>query len=137
MLYNNFPKYTHIVLPYLGYQDSYYSVISNKDGSITLNWESDLITAPSESIISNTSLAAFKAYRLKEIREEASKRILAKWPMWMQMNCVSGVYPESVLETYKEDVAAIVQASNTAEDSIDAATTIEQVEGVTVTWPTI
>jgi hypothetical protein len=35
------------------------------------------------------------------------------------------------------DIAAVIAASNTAEDAVAAATTVAEVEAVTATWPVI
>ena len=35
------------------------------------------------------------------------------------------------------DIAAVIAASNAAEDAVAAATTVAQVEAVTATWPVI
>ena len=82
-------------------------------------------------------LSAAKAQKLTEIRAEANTIIEAKWPVWKQNNCNMGVYPATTLVECQSDIASVIQASNTAEDQVDAATTTTEVEAVTPMWPVI
>lgn len=82
-------------------------------------------------------LADVKAEAKLSIREQAYSLIVGKWPIWKQSNAQMGVYPIAVLEECQGDIAAVIQASNAAEDAIDAAATIEAVEAVSASWPVI
>lgn len=79
-------------------------------------------------------LADAQAARLEEIRTEANQRIEDKWPQWMQNNVALGLYQDT---TCADDIAAVIAASNVAEDAIEAATTVAEVEAVSVSWPVI
>lgn len=78
-----------------------------------------------------------RALKLAEIRSEAASIIEAKWPLWKQNNCAMGVYPEAVAATCTDDIAAVIASSNAAEDAVDAATTVAEVEAVTPVWPVL
>jgi hypothetical protein len=82
-------------------------------------------------------LRATKNLRLILLRNEASRLITTKWPLWAQNNCALGVYPDATVAQCTADIAAVIAASNTAEDAIEAATTVAEVEAVTATWPTL
>lgn len=113
-------------------------------GSSGISWDepSDVYTVtfdgqPSRSVTDIELLSGAKVYALASIRAEANALIESKWPLWKQNNCAMGVYPESVSATCADDIAAVVAASNAAEDAVDAATTVAEVEAVTPVWPII
>ena len=82
-------------------------------------------------------LASAKTEQQRIIRQQAASRITAKWPLWAQANCSLGIYPDATVAQCASDIAAVIAASNTAEDAIEAATTVAEVEAVTATWPTL
>lgn len=85
-------------------------------------------------------LAAAPGLRLKKlaaIRAEARVRIEVKWPLWAQNNVALGLYNETVCTQCRADIAAVITASNLAEDAVLAATDTEAMLAVTASWPTI
>lgn len=129
-------KNTATTLVHMGYKplidfDAYF------DGAtITIDWYHAGIQ-PTEADIAAAELPSAKSIALQIIRAQAQDVIVAKWPIWKQINAQSGVYGPDVLQQCTTDIAAVIEASNTAEDAIDAATTPEQAEAVTATWPVI
>lgn len=108
-------------------------VSNNGDGTYTVSFDGQ----PSRQATNEEIIQASKGYRLATIRTEAKTLIESKWPSWRQNNCALGVYPDTVTQECADDIAAVIAASNTAEDAIDAATTVAEVEAVTATWPVI
>lgn len=82
-------------------------------------------------------LLAAKAAAIAANRAEARSRILARWPLEQQSSANMGVYPQAVVDEMRSDIAAVIAAENAAADLIDAATTVAEVEAVTVNWPVI
>lgn len=78
-----------------------------------------------------------KASKKQSINDECAALIFAKWPVGRQLSCNAGMYLPAVVEQRDADVAAMIEASNTATAAVDAALTVEQVEAVTATWPKI
>lgn len=132
------PSNTGVILQHLFPQ-----LVANKDYSVGvvndvvyLNWSS-VEQQPTEQQIIDAELPAIKSYQKEVIRRQANEIITAKWPIWKQNNAQSGIYPAAVLLECNNDIAAVIEASNVAEDSIDSATTVTQAESVTATWPII
>lgn len=105
----------------------------NGDGTYRLDFADGTTRLASASEI----LAAEKINYLKQIRVDAASHITTKWPLWAQNNCALGIYPEATVAQCAADIAAVIAASNAAEDAIGAATTVAEVEAVTATWPTL
>ena len=83
-------------------------------------------------------LAATKANRITEINTECRARLLARFgDPAEQVSRSVGVYGTAEQAALSTGIAATVDASNTASDAVTAATTIEAVEAVAVTWPAI
>lgn len=117
------------------YITSQLNAVSVWQEGATYRWESQagvVADVPAADV-----LAASKTLRLFEIRKEAAAVIEADWPTWKQNNCSLGVYPEATTAQCADDIAAVIAASNTAEDAVDAATTVAEVEAVTPSWPVI
>ncbi len=90
--------------------------------------------------ITERPLADIKASRLSEIRSQARAIIEAKYPQFVRENIADGTYPDpdgSMRARLVADKEAVVVASNTAEDAVDAALTSEEVLAVTPIWPVI
>lgn len=66
-----------------------------------------------------------------EIREMASEIILAKYPLWAQINYANGIYPATEADTMKAAIASVIAESNRCEDIIEAGGT------ATPNWPTL
>ncbi len=94
---------------------------------------------PDESALlaSYNPLPIVKARKAERIRSEARTRIESKYPEWRQRSAALGVYPSEYVAQMQADIAAVIAASNTAEDAVAAATTVAEVEAVTATWPVI
>jgi hypothetical protein len=75
--------------------------------------------------------------RLTLIKQNAKQIIEKKWPLWAQNNCALGLYSETTIAQCKADIAAVIAASNTAEDAVAAATSVDAVLSVTPAWPTL
>jgi len=82
----------------------------------------------------------FDSNRLKKqesIRGEAQTLILAKYPLWYQMDCSLGIYPDDVTSEMVDRISSVIAASNTAEAAVDAATTLTDIQLVEPIWPDI
>jgi hypothetical protein len=77
------------------------------------------------------------AERIDAIRSEARERIEAKYPEWRQRSAALGLYPAAYVAQMQADIAAVIAASNAAEDAVDAATTNPAAEAVAAAWPVI
>ena len=83
-------------------------------------------------------LAATKADRIAAINTECRARLLARFgDPAEQVSRTIGVYGTAEQAALSTGIAATIDASNTASDAVTAATTIEAVEAVAVTWPAI
>jgi len=80
-------------------------------------------------------LAATKEHAIAANRAECSARIYARYPIGRQLSSLAGLYDSDNVATMTDWIAANVAAENTAADAIEAATTVQQVEAVTVAWP--
>ena len=129
-------KYTSVTLQHLGFRPLIDFDVLRSGASYVLQWHSDH-SQPTDQDLANAELPAAKGAYKNQIRSEANKLILSKWPDWKQRNCDAGIYPE-VMKTEKDaDVVAVINASNTAEDAVDAALTIADVEAVSAIWPVL
>lgn len=92
---------------------------------------------PSGAEIDAAALSARKAARTSEINREATARITGKYPLEKQSSANLGVYPQAFRDTMASEIASVISASNAACDLVDAATTVAEVDSVTVNWPVI
>lgn len=83
------------------------------------------------------TLDEVKTRMLSQIRSTASILINAKYPFWVQINCANGIYPVSLAGQMITDIAAVISASNVAENSVTIATTTAEVNAVKPAWPVI
>lgn len=90
---------------------------------------------PSQAEIDAVAVPALKQFKLSQIRAEAKTRIEAIYPQWRQLDAALGLLPGTYVEQMRSDIGAIIQASNTAEDAVDAAATLEAIDAVEVVWP--
>ena len=81
------------------------------------------------------TLSELKAAKIAMINFECRSRILSAWPLEKQISALAGSYGPAELEAMTTFIDAHIHASNTASDAVDAATTQQQVEAVTVAWP--
>ena len=82
------------------------------------------------------SLADAKEAKLADIRRDARSTILTAYPSWYQDNVALGIYGSDVGSPMKTHIANIIIQSNTCENAVDAAETVEVVRNVTPDWPT-
>jgi hypothetical protein len=76
-----------------------------------------------------------KADKIAKINSDCRARITASWPIEKQVSATIGIYGAAELAAMTEWIDAHIDASNVACDAVDAATTLEAVEAVTVAWP--
>jgi len=85
------------------------------------------------------TLARSKEKSIAGNRAECSRRIYARYPAGRQSSVALGIYSgpeaEAQAQTMKDWISDMVAAENTAADAIEAATTVQAVEAVTVAWP--
>lgn len=82
-------------------------------------------------------LATAQAAAIAAIRAEAATLIALHYPQWRQNSAALSMYTTAYTTKMQDDIAAVIKASNTAEDAIAATTTNEQAGAVMATWPTI
>ena len=103
------------------------------DGTYRLDFEGSSRLATQVEVI-----AASKAQRITAINTECRARLLTRFgDPAEQVSRSIGVYGPAEKAALETGIAATIDASNTASDAVTAATTIEAVEAVTVTWPAI
>lgn len=84
------------------------------------------------------TLAATKLARIESDRQECRRRLIEHYGDALeQVSRASGLYGETALANHAAGVEACIDASNTARDEINAATTVAAVEAVTVSWPVL
>lgn len=93
---------------------------------------------PTQAEIEAAALPVSKAERITAINTECRARLLARFgDPAEQVSRAIGVYGLAEKAALETGIAATIDASNTASDAVTAATTVEDVEAVTVTWPAI
>jgi len=65
------------------------------------------------------------------IKAHAAEIILAKYPLWVQINYANGVYPTADADVMKAAIASVIAESNRCEDIIAVGGT------PTPNWPTL
>lgn len=74
---------------------------------------------------------------VKLVKDKANELIVNKWPLWAQNNCALGIYDSATFDQCKADIAAVITASNTAEDAINNAVSLDAALAVVPAWPVI
>lgn len=108
-------------------------VSDNGDGTYRV----DMADGSSRLATSQEIFEAKKASFIAEINAEASRRIIASYPLEKQSSANLGIYPQTYTDKMIAYIAAVIQASNDACDAVLAAVDIAVVEAVTVNWPVI
>lgn len=90
---------------------------------------------PTPAELAAAELPAAKAHSIATNRAECSRRIYARYPAGRQLSALAGLYDSANVATMTDWIAANISAENTAADAIEAATTVQAVEAVTVAWP--
>lgn len=80
-------------------------------------------------------LAATKAFSIAYNRSECERRIFARYPAGRQLSALAGMYDTTNVQAMHDWISSMIAAENAAADLIDAATTVAEVEAVTVAWP--
>ena len=93
---------------------------------------------PTPDEIAAAVLPAAKAQRIEQDRQECRRRLIEHYGDALeQVSRASGVYGETARDNHANGVEACIDASNTARDAINAATTVAAVEAVAVSWPVL
>lgn len=93
---------------------------------------------PTQAELDAAAVPASRAQRIASINAECRARLLARFgDPAEQVSRAIGVYGLAEKSALETGIAATIDASNTASDAVTAATTISEVEAVTVTWPAI
>lgn len=115
-----------------------FAVEDGPDGPFIRHWSQKLGQQPTPAELAAAELPATKAQRIAAINAECRARLLARFgDPAEQVSRAIGVYGLAEKSALEAGIAATIDASNTASDAVTAATTIEAVEAVAVTWPTI
>ena len=84
------------------------------------------------------TLTRGKAARIAQINAECRSRLLTRFgDPAEQVSRSIGVYGATEKAALESGISATIDASNVASDLVTAATTVQEVEAVTVTWPVI
>ena len=110
-------------------------VITSLDGVQTITSWTDARPQPTQAEIDDAQLPAFKFTKIAANRAECERRIYARYPAGRQLSALAGLYDSANVATMTDWIAANISAENTAADAIEAATTVQAVEAVTVAWP--
>lgn len=117
-------------LTYLGYQIDVDFYVDEAG----IKW---LTNPASEGEINAAILPAKRAKSIEQINTEATRRILSVYPLEKQSSANLGIYPQTYTDRMIADIAAVIAASNTACDAVDAAVDVAGVDAVVVNWPVI
>lgn len=104
------------------------------DNNVVELWEDTAGTATWTDIKTNTGVIA---YLQSVVKAEAKQVIEKKWPLWSQNNCSLGIYSSTIIAQCKTDIAAVISASNTAEDNIANAASLDVALTIKASWPTL
>ena len=125
-------------LEHLGFRfDRDFIVTDRGDGPYIAEWRSAL-PQPAAAEIAAALLPATKAERIESDRTECRRRLTEFYGDALeQVSRASGLYGATAQANHVAGVSAAIDASNVARDLINAATTVAEVEAVTVAWPTL
>jgi hypothetical protein len=108
--------------------------------NIGILWEGEAGTFPNGYNGTIMSVEDYGEYVKGTIRSEANYHLrddtVSDDPWWQQRNAAAGLYSSEVTAAINSIIANTMTESNRCEDAIDAATTIEEVQAVTPSWPT-
>lgn len=101
-------------------------------------WTSSNDSAVQAIIDAYDGVPTAKAAKIAAINAECGARLIARYGSPAeQVSRSIGIYGQEEQAAMQAGIAATIDASNVASNEVLAATTIEQVEAVTVTWPAI
>ena len=93
---------------------------------------------PTAQQIAAAELPAAKSIKIAAINAECRSRLITRYgSAEEQVSRAVGVYGVSERDAMETGIGATIDASNTASDQVDAASTVAAVEAVTVAWPVI
>ncbi|MBK7515388.1 MAG: hypothetical protein IPI51_07210 [Betaproteobacteria bacterium] len=121
----------YVTLQHLGFRP-FDDFLLTTEGGVT--WLSSQ-PQPTPAEIATAELPAAKACGIATNRAECERRIFARYPAGRQLSALAGLYDSANVATMTDWIAANISAENTAADAIEAATTVQAVEAVTVAWP--
>lgn len=110
-------------------------LVDDGGGAQITYWNAALGPQPTPSEIAAAELPASKAATIASNRAECSRRIFERYPAGRQLSALAGLYDSANVATIVDWIAANIAAENAAADAIEAATTVADVEAVTVAWP--
>jgi hypothetical protein len=112
-------------------------VLSQEVSGIELVWLA-ASPQPTESAINAAALDAYRARKIAAINAECRARLLARYgPAEEQVSRSIGIYGASEKTAMEAGIAATIDASNTASNSVLAAADEAAVEAVSVSWPAL
>lgn len=122
------------ILQELNRLDGVAGAARNGDGTYRL----DLLVGGSRQATQAEVLDAVKAVRISGVNAECRARLIARYgTAEEQVSRSIGVYGADEQVALATGVAATIDASNTASNSVLAAADIAAVEAVSVSWPAI
>lgn len=105
---------------------------------VGIGYRLDFADGTSREATASEILAATKAQRIEQINAEVRRRLIEHYGDALeQVSRSSGVYGETAQANHLAGVQATIAASNVAQAAVNAATSIEAVEAVSVSWPTL
>lgn len=113
--------------------------IATHDGAngVNIDWRAQS-PIPTEAEIDAAALPVAKAQRIAAINAGCRSRLLARYgPAEEQVSRAIGVYGAQEQTDMQAGIAATIDASNVAQNSVLAAADIAAVEAVSVSWPNI
>jgi hypothetical protein len=91
--------------------------------------------------VDGRTLQEAQAGKVSEIKQEAQRRILAKWPYYYQCNGALGLLDTAMLDQMKADIQAVRTASDSMEAEVLMLTELNAVDAYEVSanagWPVI
>lgn len=76
------------------------------------------------------TLAGQKAIKIASIKEEASAKLLEKYPAFKQINAALGVYSNEVAQAITDGIIAIRMEVNAKEAAINACETLAELDAL-------
>ena len=114
-----------------------YEIADSGGGMELVSWNLS-IQRPSTDEIDAARLPAAKSMRITAINTECRARLITRFgEAHEQVSRSLGIYGVEEKTASTNGMAAMIDASNIASNEVLAATTILDVEAVTVTWPVI
>jgi len=97
----------------------------------------DVIKSRVDDPFYGLSLAEAKTLKKDQLRSEANAIIIAKWPVYTQLNINAGIVGTGDKTEKDTDVVSVRDVCNTEEANVDAAADINAVKAITASWPSI